>query len=68
MASVLDLGDIFQLVIDGLQDRTVAQQQLVGQVHQPVLHIGFKMGNELHATFPQLFEQGLRQVPPYILL
>lgn len=59
---MLNLGDVIQLVVNRLQDRTVTQQQLIGQIHQPVLHVRFEMGNELNALLPQLLKQGLRQV------
>ena len=52
MAGMLDLRDVFELVIDGLDDRAFPQQQLVKQRQQLVFHILTQLGDELHAPLP----------------
>ncbi len=39
MARMLDLTDVLELVVDRLDDRPFAQQQLVGDVDQPVVPV-----------------------------
>lgn len=36
---MLDLGNILELINDGLNDRSFAQQQLVRKVHEMSLHV-----------------------------
>jgi hypothetical protein len=38
VAGVLDLGNIFKLISDGLDDEALTQQQSVGQPHQLTPH------------------------------
>ncbi len=58
---VFDLGDILELVDDGLDNGTLPQQ-LVAQQHQLVLHVGFEVGDELVPLETQLVTQGFRQI------
>jgi hypothetical protein len=39
MAGVLDLGNVLELITDGLNDGSLAQHELIFQEHQTVLHI-----------------------------
>jgi hypothetical protein len=39
MARMLNLRDIFELIIDGFDDRSFSEQQLILQAHQLVLHV-----------------------------
>ncbi len=39
VAAVLDLADVLKLVVDGLDQRPFAQQELVEQRHEPVGHV-----------------------------
>ena len=39
MAGVLNLTHILELVVDGFDQRPFAQEQLVAQVHQPIVHV-----------------------------
>jgi hypothetical protein len=64
MAGVLDLRDVFQLVIDGLDDRAFTQQQLVKQRQQLVFHILTQLGNQLHTLLPELCKECLGNVAP----
>lgn len=47
MARMSDIRDIFQLVVEGFNDVTSAQHELIGEVHQLRLHIGAQGGDEL---------------------
>ena len=58
VASVLDLGDIFELIIDGLDQGTFAKQKLIGHNHQAVLHVLAQLGNQLDMVIlPELFKE-----------
>ena len=61
MAGVFDLGNILELVVDGLANGSMTQQ-LVGQRHQAVFHAFFELGDELHALLEQLLKQGLGHI------
>lgn len=39
VAGMLDLGDIFKLIVDGFDDGALAQQQLIDQWHELVFHV-----------------------------
>jgi hypothetical protein len=39
MAGVLDLTDVFELIVDGLDERAFAQEELLGEVHQDGAHV-----------------------------
>jgi hypothetical protein len=53
MARMLNLRDIFQLINDG----AFAQEKLVGEGYEAVLHIFLEFGDQLQT----LFEEGLGQ-------
>lgn len=63
MTGVLDLALILENVIDRLNERALAQQDFVEQIHQLVLHVLFDFGDQLKTVFPELLEQRLRNVP-----
>ena len=44
---VFNLGNVLQLVNDGFDDGTLAQEQTVTQGHQTILHIAFEFGDQL---------------------
>ena len=46
MAGMLDLTDVLELVIDRLDQRPFAEQELVRQRHQQVAHVLAQFGNE----------------------
>ncbi len=54
MTRMLDPRNVFELVNDGLYNRSFAQQQFVRQVHQPILHLFAQPGDKLE---PLLKEQ-----------
>jgi len=62
MAGALDAALAFQDVVDGFDNRALAQQDLVPQGHQFVLHVLFDASDELQALFPQLVEQRLGDI------
>ena len=63
MAGMLDLRDVFELIGDGLDDGSFAQQELVGPVQQPVVHLFTQLGDELKPVGDQqLLGQGLREI------
>src|SRR5689334_3423472 len=49
MARMLDLAAVLELIDDALDDRTLAQQEPVGDIHQDVAHILASLGDEPHA-------------------
>jgi hypothetical protein len=59
VASVLDLTDIFQLIVHALDQRPLAQQEFIEKWHQLVLHITLQFGNSLQTFCPSLLEQFL---------
>ena len=59
---VLDLLDVLELIVDGFDDGTLAQQQLVGQGHEFVAHVLADCGDQLQAPIPQHLEELLGDV------
>ena len=47
MPGVLDLLDIFDLVVDGFNDGPLAQRQLIDHGHQFVVHVPANFGDQL---------------------
>ena len=65
MARVLDLADVLELVVDGLDDRPLAQEQLVGHGQQAVAHVLAQLGDEVQTLARQeLLGQRLGDVAP----
>ena len=62
MTSVFNLGNVLELVDDGFHDCSLALQEFVSHIHQPVFHIGLELGDELDALLPKLLKESLRQV------
>lgn len=46
MARMLNLGNIFELVDDGLQNGTLVGKQLISEAHQLVLHVAPGLGKK----------------------
>ena len=60
---MLNLGDVFELVNNGLDDGTLAGQELVRQTHEFVLHVASGLGIELNArSSEQLQSEGLGDI------
>ena len=64
MPGVFDLSHVLQLVIDRLNDGALAQQHLVGDTHQGVLHLVFQFGYQLNAIDKEFAEQVFTNVSP----
>ena len=47
MSGVFNLGDIFELIDDGFDKRSFAQQEFVGHRQELIFHIGSQLGNQL---------------------
>ena len=64
MPSVLDLADVFQLIVDGLDDRPLAQEQLVRHGQQTVAHVLAERGDETQSlAHEEFFGERLGDVP-----
>ncbi len=63
VAGVVNLRDVFQLVVNGLDDGPLAQQQLVHQGQQSVLHVLANRRDELHSLGKESFEELMRDIP-----
>ena len=59
---MLQLRDVLEFVIDRLYDRPFAEQYLVGDAHQAVLHVVLHLGYQLDAVDEQFLEQLFRYV------
>lgn len=46
VASMFDLADVFELVVDGLDDGALAQEQFVREQQQPIVHLLAQLGNQ----------------------
>ena len=53
MARVLNLRNILELIDNGLDNRSFAQQQFIRKVHEMVLHVFTQSGDELESLFPR---------------
>ncbi len=53
MAGMLDLADVFELIIDGLNDGSFAQEEFVGPLEQAVVHLCTQLGDEVHPVSHQ---------------
>jgi hypothetical protein len=63
MTGMLDLRDIFELIGDGLDDGTFAQEEFVGPVEQTIVHLFAQLGNEGQSLRDhQLLSQRHREV------
>lgn len=63
MARMLNLRDVFELIGDGLDDGSFAQQELVGPVQQPVVHLFTQLGDEVQTVGDQqLLGEWLREI------
>jgi hypothetical protein len=61
MAGMLDLADVFELVDDGLDDGALAQEQLVREGEQALVHVRVQLGDQAQAQGDEKVSgQGLR--------
>jgi hypothetical protein len=62
MATVFDLRDVFELVIDGFDDGPFAQQPFVRERDQAVFHIPLDGGKQLDPLGKELLKQPLGEI------
>ena len=62
MPGVFDLRHVFQFVVDGLDQRSFAQKNLVSDSHNLSLHIVLQLGNQLNAVHEESGEKFLANV------
>ena len=63
MAGMLDLADVFELVIDGLDDGSFAQEELIGPLEQAVVHLFAQFRDEVQSVgHQQLLGQRLGEI------
>ena len=61
---MLYLCDVLQLVVDGLNDGPLAQQNLVLRTHEHVPHIVAHARDELYSVDEEHLEKGLADIAP----
>lgn len=61
MARMLDLRDILELVDDGRDTRAFAYQELVGKIHEMILHVFAQLGDEMESLFKEQRGQGSKE-------
>lgn len=62
MPRMFNLRDVFQLVVNGLDNGTLSEEQLVGQVHQTIGHIFAHTRDEFQAMFPESEKEFVREI------
>ena len=62
MARVLNLLDVFELIVDAFDDRALAQSQLIHQWHEFIVHVLSDFGDQVQTTLPEFVEEALRNV------
>ena len=62
MPGVLDLGDVLQLVVDGLYDGPLPEQQFVRDAHQRTFHVVPELRDELYAIDEKPFKEVLADI------
>ena len=67
VTSVLYLRYVLELVVYGLNDRTLSQQQLIGHHHQSILHVLSDSRNQFQALGKELLKELLGDIA-FILL
>ena len=64
MTRVFQLANVLELVIDGLDQGALAEQNFIQEGEQARLHLFFEFGDELHSLGPELREEGLGDGAP----
>ena len=62
MACMFNLRNIFELIVDGFNDRPFSQQNFIDERHQSIFHVGFQPGHQLNASLIQAGKQGLGDI------
>ena len=53
----IDLGDVFELIVDRFDQRTFAKEDFIQQGHQLVVHVLANLSDQLQALLPELAKQ-----------
>jgi len=56
---MLNLRDVLQLVNNRFHNGSLALQQFVGHVHQPIFHAPLQFGHQVNALLPKLLKEFL---------
>lgn len=64
MSGVLNLAYILQLVIHGLNNRTLPEHEFVIEIHQRVFHVPLYLGDQMHVVNKQHVKEILADVSP----
>jgi hypothetical protein len=56
--SMLNLGNVFELVVDGFNEVAFTQEKLILEFHQAVFHVFTDAGNEFKGSFKALLNRG----------
>src|SRR5205823_2440620 len=62
MTRMLDLGNILELINDGLNDGPLTKQELVVEMHKLIFHVLTQFRDELESLFKKQGGQGSRDV------
>ena len=57
-----NLTDVFQLIVDGLNQGTLAQEQLVLKAHHAISHVPADFGEEFEPLVEEYVMQSLREI------
>lgn len=63
MSGMLDPTHILEKIIHRFNHSALPKKQLVGVIHEFVLHILFQLRNKLYLPLPQFFKQLRRKIP-----
>ena len=64
MSGVFNLGDVFELIDNGFDQGSFAQQEFVGHRQELIFHVGSQLGNQLEIKERfQLFAQLVGNIP-----
>jgi hypothetical protein len=56
VSRMLDLGNIFELIVDGLNEDPLAQEEAIQQRHELGVHVATESGDKLQATLEERFK------------
>ena len=62
MACVFQLANVLELIIDGLDQGALAEQNFIPEREQARVHLFFEFGDELYPLSPELRAEGLGDV------
>src|SRR5262245_3088050 len=62
MPRMFQLANVFELVVDGLNQSALAEQNFIQEREQAGLHLFFEFGDEWDSLIPKLSDEGLGDV------